>query len=88
MPKTQRKSGSIQNRTKRRGRSRRKNGESKITWRQAMAHLENEWTLGSSNSNGWGVVLERYMDLIVVDLECWSKDVLFYFVAMRAVEDF
>lgn len=53
-----------------------------------MAHLENEWTLGSSNSNGWGVVLERYMDLIVVDLECWSKDVLFYFVAMRAVEDF
>lgn len=42
-----------------------------------MAHLEHEWTLGSSNSNGWGVVLERYMGLIVVDLECWSKDVLF-----------
>lgn len=33
-----------------------------------MAHLENEWTLGSSNGNGWGVVSERYMDLIVVDL--------------------
>ena len=41
MPKTQRKSGSIQNGPKRRERFISKNGKSK-TWKQVVAHLENK----------------------------------------------